>query len=75
MLLQTPTQVKMVDEKGNITHPWLMYFTALSALINKGIPVSKNNPGGVQIPQSVTITIAGLTSLTFTNGILTGRNP
>ena len=75
MLLRTPTQVKMVDAQGNITHPWLMYFTALSALINQGIPVTENNAGGVQIPQSATITIAGLTSLTFTNGILTGRNP
>lgn len=71
--IHIPSMVGMLDEKGKLNPAWLQMHTRLAGLINLGYPPPVNNPSGTQVAQSVTIPIAGLTSLTFTNGILTGK--
>ena len=75
-LLHVPTALPPVDENRKLHPVWKQLFNNIAGLLNQGVP-SPQNAFGVQIPQSITITLVKLTgpgangSLTFTNGILT----
>jgi hypothetical protein len=73
--LHVPSQFPLIQSTGKISPVWLQFFTNLANLLNQGVPPSAAGPSGVQIPQSTTLTIVGLTSLTVTNGLITGHNP